>query len=226
MSSKFDIENFIVFDLETTGIDVKTAKIVTVAFVEVNNGNTSSDERLVDPGIEIPELAASIHGITTEHAREHGENHDLVLRETVERIRKAWKEGKTVVAYNASYDLSVLHFLTNRDFVIEGAVFDPYITDRKLDKWRKGKRKLTNLCKLYGITIENAHNSECDAIATKELAVKMMEKHSKIRDMSLDELMIYQKGAHSDFIYGLKSWYESKGMDSSGLYPGWPIQES
>ena len=80
------------FDTETTGTNVEKDRIVTVALVHsVGPGreNETVATWLIDPGVEIPEPAQRVHGISTEHAREHGMQpaaaldevaHALVLR--------------------------------------------------------------------------------------------------------------------------------------------------
>ena len=64
----------VAFDLETTGVDVETARIVTAAVVRIDVAARTSHptEWLVDPGIEIPAEASAIHGVTTERARAEG----------------------------------------------------------------------------------------------------------------------------------------------------------
>ena len=101
-------------------------------------------ELLADPGVEIPEAASKVHGITTEHAREHGQPHEKVLAETVERIRQGWADGLTLIVFNAPYDLTVLRQLTG-DFTVTGAVYDPFVVDRAKDPYRKGPRTLSDL---------------------------------------------------------------------------------
>ena len=63
------------FDTETTGTDVTRDRIVTAALV-LSHGPGREAETvatwLIDPGVEIPEAAAAVHGISTAHAREHG----------------------------------------------------------------------------------------------------------------------------------------------------------
>jgi DNA polymerase-3 subunit epsilon len=60
------------FDLETTGVDVEADRIVTASIVRVTAGERSVAEWLVDPGIEIPQEATDVHGITTAQARADG----------------------------------------------------------------------------------------------------------------------------------------------------------
>src|SRR5688572_30321416 len=60
-----------VFDLETTGIDVDTCRIVTAHVGVIGAGGevVARREWLVDPGVEIPTAASLIHGVSTERAR-------------------------------------------------------------------------------------------------------------------------------------------------------------
>ena len=60
------------FDTETTGVDVDNDRIVTAALVRRDATGTHVRSWLIDPGVDIPEAAAAIHGVSTEHAREHG----------------------------------------------------------------------------------------------------------------------------------------------------------
>jgi len=67
-----------VFDTETTGLDLKTSRIVTASVVELDSdGNIVVDraEWLANPEIEIPKVASDVHGITTEMAVAEGRNY-------------------------------------------------------------------------------------------------------------------------------------------------------
>ena len=108
----FDASKMLSFDLETTSVNTREAKIVTSAVIRIAGRDVVKKETLADPGVEIPEAAAKIHGITTEKARAEGRPHDEVLHETVNAIKAAWDEGFTLIVYNAPYDLSVLRNLT------------------------------------------------------------------------------------------------------------------
>ena len=60
-------------DTETTGVDVENDRIVTAVLdVYDPHGRTASMPLMLDPGIEIPEAATAVHGITTEQARADG----------------------------------------------------------------------------------------------------------------------------------------------------------
>ena len=78
----FDPRRMLAFDLETTGTDPRTCKIVTSALVRLTEQGKDSTIMLADPGVEIPQAASDVHGITTEKARAEGRPHDEVLADT------------------------------------------------------------------------------------------------------------------------------------------------
>ena len=92
-----------VFDLETTGIDTDTSRIVS-AYVGVVDaeGQPKGVSWLADPGIEIPVQASAVHGITTERARAEGRDAAEVVAEIVAVLRALLDQGVPIVIYNAS----------------------------------------------------------------------------------------------------------------------------
>ena len=77
-----------VFDLETTGLDVKTSRIVTATVATLDPGGEVTDLRewLVNPGIEIPEAASNVHGVTTEMAQRDGLDPRTAVAEIIELL--------------------------------------------------------------------------------------------------------------------------------------------
>jgi hypothetical protein len=98
------------FDTETTGVDFVTDRIVTAAviFRDGADGAVSARTWLIDPGIEIPERATAVHGITTEMAREQGADPVVALGEIAALLAAALANGSPIVAFNAGYDLGIL----------------------------------------------------------------------------------------------------------------------
>ena len=99
-----------VFDLETTGIDVDTCRIVTahVGVIGADGEVLEQREWLVDPGVEIPTAASLIHGVTTERARLEGQAAATAVAEIIAALSDAAARGLPIVAYNAAYDLTIL----------------------------------------------------------------------------------------------------------------------
>lgn len=219
----FDAKRMLSFDLETTSANPREARIVTSALVRIDGSNVTATETLADPGVEIPEQAAKIHGITTEKARAEGRPHDEVLRETVEAIKQAWDDGLTLVVFNAAYDLSVLRALTG-DFTVTGPVFDPLVIDRANDRYRPGKRNLGVLCEFYGVKLENAHEATSDATAAARIAWKQVNKMwPDLAKMGTDELMEYQAVKHYEFQEEFRTYCESRGRPVSDINTSWPM---
>jgi len=180
-SSWFD--TLAVFDLETTGIDVETSRIVS-AHVGVIDANGEVIERLdwiADPGIEIPEGASAVHGITTERARAEGRPAQEVVAEIVAAIAGIFDRGLALTIYNAPYDLTLL----NREAARYGIaplpspapIVDPLVLDRVVDRYRKGKRTLEAATEFYGIKLSDAHDAAADAIAAGRLAQELVRRY-------------------------------------------------
>lgn len=219
----FDASRMLSFDLETTSVNPKEARIVTSALVRIDGREVDKREMLADPGVEIPEAAAKVHGITTEKARAEGQPHDEVLEETVRSIKQAWEDGLTLIVYNAAYDLSVLRALTG-DFTVTGPVFDPFVVDRVKDKWRKGKRTLGDVSAHYGVTLENAHEATSDALAAARIAwMQVRQRYPELSQMNTDELMEYQAVEWYKDRESFKKYLEGRGRDASNVSTAWPM---
>lgn len=221
----FDASRMLAFDLETTSPNPREARIVTSALVSIDGSNVSNAELLADPGVEIPEAATAVHGITTEKARAEGRPHDEVLEETVQALYKAWDEGFTVIVYNAAYDLTILRQLTGaKDFVVTGTVFDPFVIDRVMDKWRKGRRTLGDVCEHYGVQLDNAHEATADALAAARVAWKQVRQYyPELAKMDDGELMEFQAVKWYEDRMAFKKYLEGRGRDASNVFPSWPL---
>jgi DNA polymerase-3 subunit epsilon len=165
-----------VFDLETTGLELTDARIVTACAVELDaSGNVvgTNAEWLANPGIEIPTQASDVHGVTTEIAVRDGRPADVVVGELLTTLRDFFARGLPVVAYNAPYDFTILHYEALRHGLEPlklGAVIDPLVIDKFKDKYRKGKRRLENAAEFYQVPLDDAHNATADAVAAGRVA--------------------------------------------------------
>ncbi|PZU40085.1 MAG: DNA polymerase III subunit epsilon [Microbacterium sp.] len=165
-----------VFDLETTGVDVEVDRIVSAHVGVVGPGGAVIEHAswLADPGIEIPEGATAVHGITTAHARKHGRPAREVVGEIVNRLRDLFTAGIPVVAYNAPFDFSMLKYEAQRlgiaPILSPAPVIDPLVVDKTFDRYRRGKRTLDAVAAHYEVLLEAAHDASADAIAAGRVA--------------------------------------------------------
>lgn len=179
------------FDLETTGRDPRTALIVTATLVMVDEQGraASSAEWLVDPGVPIPAEAAEVHGVTTERAQAEGMPAAQGVTEITETLRDLFAAGIPVVAFNGVYDFTVMdrearrHGLTPLE---ARPVIDPFVLDKQVDRFRKGKRTLSAVSEHYGVTLENAHTSAADALAAVQVADALAARYEQLRVAPVD----------------------------------------
>lgn len=209
------------FDLETTGTDPHTCRIVTSALVRLADGSKDSTIMLADPGIEIPKAASDVHGITTEQARGEGRPHAEVLADTIAGLRTAWQEGLAVVAYNAAYDLTVLHS-QDPSFTVDGLVVDPFVLDHHYDSERRGKRTLTDACQHYQVRLDSAHDATEDALAAARIAWVMARRFPQMTELTGEELMELQAISYYKYKKNLQQYLDGKGVDTSDFTFGWP----
>lgn len=181
------------FDLETTGIDPENDRIVTgTVILDIPGYKLDIRNWTVDPGIDIPQAASNIHGVTTEHVREHGERPVTAVWDMWETIAERWSREVPLVIYNAPFDLSMLdRELIRHGFAgveIRGPVLCPLTIDRSVERYRKGKRTLSDLCKHYGVELVNAHTSEADVCATLMIMRIMATQFPTVSKLSLEKL--------------------------------------
>ena len=166
------------FDLETTGRDPQEARIVTASIILVDAGGSilKHHEWLVDPGVEVPEEAAAIHGISTERAQSEGIPARDGIAEIIQVLQDTFAAGVPVLAFNAAYDFTVLAREAERSGLaapVPFPVIDPFIMDKQADRYRRGKRTLTAMAEHYGVAFENAHTSAADVMATLAVGAAM-----------------------------------------------------
>ena len=222
------------FDTETTGPDPEAARIITACVARVDGSGTVPPESgnwLIDPGCEIPEEAAAIHGITTEHAREHGETPGPALNDISGTLIRAARAGIPIVAYNAPYDLTVMDRETRRhglepftgQFPHAAAVIDPFVLDKHLDPYRKGRRRLTAACEHYGVKLDGAHDAAADAIAAVRLAWKLAKVYPQLAAMELADLHELQVKAKADQAASFQDYLRKQGK-TEVIDGSWPVK--
>lgn len=188
MSTPWHTGRMAAFDTETTGVNTDTDRIVTAAVIHLGGGRPvdrpfGEQPLLLDPGVDIPEQATRVHGITTEHARAHGRPAADGVRALVAELANAAASGLPIVAMNASYDLTLLDRearrhgiqpLTDRGHAVH--VLDPFVIDKWVDQYRKGKRRLDALCEHYDVQLDDAHNADADALAAARVLYRLGQR--------------------------------------------------
>lgn len=163
-------------DLETTGINVSTDKIVEIAIVKISPDGTQVIKRkLINPEMPIPKSASDIHGISDEMVK------DAPTFKSVANEIKQFIEGADLAGYNSNrFDIPML----NEEFLRAGVSVD--VESRKLLDVQKvfhmmEQRTLTAAYKFYcQKNLDDAHSAEADAMATWEVLEAQLLKYPQI----------------------------------------------
>lgn len=221
-----------VFDLETTGVDVESDRVVTayVGVLDADGRQIAARSWIADPGIAIPDGATAVHGITTEYVRTHGRPAHEVIAEVTAALRSLLAQGVPVVAYNASYDFSLLASEAARHGVEPLAdpapVIDPLVIDKAYDRYRRGRRTLEVVAAHYAVPLESAHEASSDAIAAGRVA-QAIARHFPLPDTPA-QLHTRQIGWARAQAASLTEYFVSIGrLDPDDALDGsWPMRSS
>ena len=219
-----------VFDLETTGVDVHSARIVTACLARLDSAGVLTHRRdwLADPGIEIPPGATAVHGISTERARAEGRPAATVVAEVLDAVRAELDAGIPVVVYNAPYDLTLLAAEARRyglaPLLEPHPIIDPLVIDKTVDRYRKGKRTLEAACAHYGVTLEGAHDAGVDAIAAGHVARAIASVHAAVLPETLDELHAAQTAWHDQQCDSFEDFMRRERDHRFTADRGWPVR--
>jgi len=204
------------FDLETTGIQIATDRIVEISILKVfPNGNKESKTWLVNPEMEIPKEASDIHGII---------NEKVVTEPTFNELATKVSEmiaGCDLAGFNSNrFDIPLLAeemLRANVSFDMEGRK----AIDVQVIFHKKEQRTLGAGYEFYcGKNLENAHSAEADTMATYEILEAQIAKYDDV-ESDVDFLSEYSThGKRADFAGFILFDKEGIEIFSFGKYKG------
>ncbi|MEL3946644.1 exonuclease domain-containing protein [Streptomyces alboflavus] len=223
------------FDTETTGVDVETDRIVSAAVVVQNGAGARPrvTRWLVNPGVVVPAAATAVHGLTQEHLERNGRWPAPVMEEIGRELAEQGAAGRPLVVMNAPFDLtlfdrelrrhrasSLARYLESRPL----CVLDPRVLDRHLDRYRKGRRTLSDLCEHYEVELTGAHDAAADAQAALDVVRAVGRRFAARLDrLSPAELHTLQAVWHAAQARGLQAWFARSGTPEA-VDPAWPLR--
>lgn len=170
-------------DLETTGVNVATDRIVEIFILKVfPDGSSQKKYKLINPGIPIPKESSDIHGITDDKVKDAP-----VFKEVANEI-KQFMEKSDVGGFNSNrFDVPLLI----EEFLRAGLDLD--MEDRRLVDVQHifhtmEKRTLSAAYKFYcGKELIDAHSAEADVNATWEVLKAQVDRYDELGD-SIDSI--------------------------------------
>jgi len=165
-----------VIDLETTGINLSTDRIVEIAIVRLSvTGERKVKRKLINPEIAIPPGSTDVHGISNEMVK------DAPTFKQVANEIKQFLENCDLSGYNSNrFDIPMLA----EEFLRAGMEFD--FADRRLLDVQKifhmmEQRTLGAAYKFYcNKTLVEAHSAEADATATLEVLEAQVSRYPQL----------------------------------------------
>jgi len=171
-------------DLETTGINLATDRIIEIAIVKVlSDGKRSVKRKLINPQIPIPKQSTDLHGITDEMVK------DAPIFKEVAQELKQMLDGCDIAGYNSNrFDIPMLveEFLrADVDFEMKGRrLIDVQNIFHKMEQ-----RTLSAAYKFYcNKVLDGAHSAEIDATATHEILIAQLERYPDL-GTSIDSVL-------------------------------------
>lgn len=229
------------FDTESTGPNPVEDRIITAALVVRGSGRADKVMSwLINPGVPIPAEATAVHGIDDAKAAE-GADPKEALDDIAGTLASALQYGMPVVAFNLSFDWSILHYELLRNGLPTMAdrlpalrslpLVDSHVIDKQVDKYVKGTgmRKLKPTAERYGVELEDWHTAEADALAALLIAEAQFSKYPRLNDMGPQQLFAAQKTWRAEQQAGLQQWFRTKASPEQGGDPNkvidgsWPL---
>ncbi|MDX9947060.1 MAG: 3'-5' exonuclease [Bacteroidales bacterium] len=207
-------------DLETTGINVSSDRIVEISVLKINpNGSEEWLISRINPEMPIPPKSTAIHGITDEDVADAPK-----FREIAKNLA-AFLEGTDLAGFNAiKFDIPVLaeEFLrVNIDF----SFLKRKYVDVQVIFHRKEQRTLTAAYKFYcDRELENAHSSKADTQATYEVLMSQLDRYS---DLENDVEKLADFSAYNNLVdFAGRIIYDENGVEvfNFGKHKGKPVE--
>ncbi len=164
-------EDFIVFDIETTGLSPQNDRITEIGAVKIKNGEIiETFSELINPKISIPDNIQKLTGIT---------NNMVFNKPLIKEILPKFVEfigDCPLVAHNAPFDWGFINYNAQKlGIKIANSVIDTLQLSRILLPQLK-KHKLNIICEHLNIKLENHHRASDDATATAFMFINFIEK--------------------------------------------------
>lgn len=165
---------YVVFDIETTGLDTWNDRIVEIGAVKVEDGQVIEEfDMLINPGIPMPPNVSAINN-TYDDMLVTAENPGVVLYQFYQFV----KDVDFLVGQNARrFDYPFLesefdrHFIKFEPFKVKDTIYEARRTIKGLRSY-----SLAALCRVFQVTNESAHRALSDARVTQIIFEKIQQR--------------------------------------------------
>lgn len=204
---EYDKENIVIFDVESTGVNVTEDEIVQIAAIKINN-----EGEVVEKFVRFLKNKKSVgtsfkvHGFSDEFLEEKGEEKTKVLKDFIK-----FTEDTVIVGHNVQYDISILKSELSRNNLENPKFKNFYDT---LDIYRRFypnliNHKLDTLSEYFKIDNKPTHDAFDDILATKDLLVRSINVDLRSTSMERIALMGEYLEDFREIAYKLNNFFEN-----------------
>jgi DNA polymerase III subunit epsilon len=172
---------FVVFDTETTGLDVRTDRVLSIGAIKVINGQVlvqESFECLVQQDVAQGNKSPEVHGILPSQVKQ-GLSEIEAIKSFLDFAGNA-----TLVGHHVAFDIGMLNQIVIRNGIsgkIENNKIDTAKLARNLERFQYTPERIDQsfysldaLCKRYNLPAEERHTASGDAFTTAILLLKLL----------------------------------------------------
>lgn len=187
-------KKFIAFDLETTGLDPSSDRIVEISAVVFENFSvTSKFTTLVNPKRPIPAKVSRINGIYDKDVAT-APTESEAINSFCAFIGQETLSGEIVlVAHNAPFDVKFLLYAFSRSGIDAEICFQDTLCLSKNIALPVENYKLCTLAEYFNLKQEHAHRAEDDALVCGELFVRLLKHKQQEHESKLNALSPLEK---------------------------------
>ena len=210
------------FDLETTGTNISTDRIVEISVVKVMpDGEQITRTRRINPEMPIPAEATAVHHITDEDVK------DMPTFRQVAKSLREFMIGCDFCGFNSNrFDLPMLA----EEFMRVDVDVDFFKKAKYVDVQnifhKKEERTLVAAYKFYcDKNLEEAHSAEADTMATYEVLCSQLDRYDDLEN-SVEFLSEFSSRAKTaDFVGRIA--YDENGVEvfTFGKHKGKSVEE-
>ena len=164
------VKDYVVFDLETTGISVMHDEVIEISAVKVADGKVIDEfTTLVNPGMSIPDEASSVNGIYDNMVAD-APNFETALADFLQFIGNSILVGHNI----ASFDMKFITRDADKYWGLK--IKNNYVDTLRLARAylpQLGKYKLVDLASHYGISSDGAHRALNDCRMNQKVFEKL-----------------------------------------------------
>ncbi|EIK85776.1 DNA polymerase III subunit epsilon [Gardnerella greenwoodii] len=221
------------FDTETTGANIGKDAIASATLVlrnpSLGHDGDAVSTWLINPHQPMNPKASEVNGFTDEYLQEYGGEPVEELELLAQAVSLAQEKNIPLLAYNAPFDVAMLRHDLNRWQLKslnqrptcsistlsanDVLTVDPLVIDRAVSI-RPGKRTLTLTSQFYGVEpIGDFHDATADTVAALDLVAPICNAYEQVANMTLSNLMSWQREAYIRWRDSFNKWLESHGRE-------------